>query len=428
MPRLLALALLLTIPLAAYEPTKENLEARQWFQDAKFGLFIHWGVYATIGKGEWVMQQQKISIPEYERYAELFNPEKFDAKAWVSMAKQAGMKYITITSKHHDGFAMWDSKLTDWDIVDRTPYGKDVLKQLADECHRQGIKLFFYHSQLDWHSLDYFPRGRTGQHSIRPDEGDFNKYLDYMDGQLTELLTNYGPIGGIWFDGMWDKPDADWRLAQTYGLIHKLQPAAMIGSNHHIAPFPGEDFQMFEKDLPGQNEAGFSEAGVVSKLPLESAQTISGAWGFNFSDHRNKSVEELLRFLVRAAGADANLLLNVGPMADGTIQPEHVERLLAMGKWLDQNGESIYGTRGGPVSPRHWGVTTQKGSRIYVHLLEPEDGVVVLPDFGKPVASAKLMHGGQAVRVEKQDFGTVLYVPKSIQDPIDTIIQIETGR
>lgn len=428
MPRLLALALLLTIPLAAYEPTKENLEARQWFQDAKFGLFIHWGVYATIGKGEWVMQQQKMSITEYERYAGLFNPEKFDAKAWVSMAKKAGMKYITITSKHHDGFAMWDSKLTDWDIVDRTPYGKDVLKQLADECHRQGIKLFFYHSQLDWHSLDYFPRGRTGQHSIRPDEGDFNKYLDYMDGQLTELLTNYGPIGGIWFDGMWDKPDADWRLARTYGLIHKLQPAAMIGSNHHIAPFPGEDFQMFEKDLPGQNEAGFSEAGVVSKLPLESAQTISGAWGYNFSDHRNKSVEELLRFLIRAAGANANLLLNVGPMPDGTIQPEHVERLLAMGKWLDQNGESIYGTRGGPVSPRHWGVTTQKGSRIFIHVLEPEDGIVVLPDFGKPVSSAKLMNGGKAVKVEKQDFGTVLYVPQSIQDPIDTIIEIQTGQ
>ncbi len=423
---MLALALLLTVPLAAYEPTKENLEAREWFQDAKFGMFVHWGVYATLAKGEWVMQQEKMSIPDYERYAGLFNPVKFDAKQWVSMVKASGMKYITITSKHHDGFAMWDSKLTDWDIVDRTPYGKDVLKQLADECHRQGIKLFFYHSQLDWHHPDYFPRGRTGQHSLRKDEGDFNKYLDYMDGQLTELLTNYGPIAGIWFDGMWDKKDADWRLQRTYDLIHKLQPAAMVGSNHHVAPFPGEDFQMFEKDLPGQNSAGFNEAGV-SRLPLESAQTISGAWGYNFSDNRNKSIEDLLRFLVRAAGANANLLLNIGPKPDGTIQEAQAERMLAMGKWLEKNGESIYGTRGGPVSPRHWGVTTQKGSTIYVHALEPQDEIIVLPDFGKQVKSAKLMHGGNAVKVEKTDFGTVLHLPKAVQDPIDTIVTLQVA-
>jgi alpha-L-fucosidase len=418
------LALLLSVPLAAYEPTKENLAAREWFQDAKFGLFVHWGVYSTLGKGEWVMQQQKMSIAEYEPLAGLFNPVKFDAKQWVSMVKAAGMKYITITSKHHDGFAMWDSKLTDWDIVDRTPYGRDVLKQLADECQRQGIKLFFYHSQLDWHHADYFPRGRTGQHSLRKDEGDFDTYLDYMDGQLAELLTNYGPIGGIWFDGMWDKKDAEWRLQKTYDLIHKLQPAAMVGSNHHVAPFPGEDFQMFEKDLPGQNSAGFNEAGV-SRLPLESAQTISGAWGYNASDTRNKSVEDLLHFLVRAAGANANLLLNVGPKPDGTIQQEHVERLLAMGKWLERSGESIYGTRGGPVGPRHWGVTTQKGSTVYVHALEPEDEIVVLPDFGKAIASAKLLHGGKAVKLEKHPFGTVLHLPKAMQDPIDTIVTLE---
>lgn len=420
----LVLGMLLSLPLAAYEPAKENLQAREWFQDAKLGLFIHWGVYSTLAKGEWVMHQQKMSIPEYERLAGLFYPEKFDAEQWVSMVKAAGMKYITITSKHHDGFAMWDSKLTDWDIVDRTPYGKDILKQLADECRRQGIKLFFYHSQLDWHHSDYFPRGRTGQHSLREDTGDFNKYLDYMDGQLTELLTSYGPIGGIWFDGMWDKKDAEWRLQQTYDLIHKLQPAAMVGSNHHVTPYPGEDFQMFEKDLPGQNTAGFNEAGV-SRLPLEAAQTISGAWGYNFSDNRHKSVEELLQFLVRAAGANANLLLNVGPMPDGTIQPEHVERLQAMGKWLAKNGESVYGTRGGPVGPRHWGVTTQQGSTVYVHALEPEDELIVLPDFGKQIVSAKLMHGGKAVKIEKHDFGTALHLPEAMQDPVDTIVVLE---
>ncbi len=421
---LVALALSLALPLAAYEPTPENLEAREWFQDAKFGLFVHWGTYSVLGDGEWVMQTQRMTINEYERVPEQFNPIRFDAAEWVSMVKAAGMKYITITSKHHDGFAMWDTKQSDWDIVDRTPYGKDVLKQLAEECRRQGIKLFFYHSQLDWHHPDYFPRGRTGHHAERKEAGDFNKYLDFMDAQLTELLTNYGPIGGIWFDGMWDKKDAEWRLQRTYDLIHKLQPAAMVGSNHHVAPFPGEDFQMFEKDLPGQNSAGFNEAGV-SALPLESANTISNSWGYNAGDSRHKTVEQLITFLVRAAGANANLLLNVGPKPDGTIQANHVERLKKMGAWMRDNGESIYGTRGGPVSPRNWGVTTRKGDTVYLHALEPEDEIIVLPEFGREIASAKLMHGGKAIQYEKTDFGTVVHLPEAVQDPLDTIVVLE---
>jgi alpha-L-fucosidase len=426
MTRLTACLLLaLALPLSAYEPTAENLEAREWFQDAKFGLFIHWGTYSVLGNGEWVMQTERMTINEYERVPEQFNPIRFDAAEWVSMVKEAGIKYITITSKHHDGFAMWDTQQSDWNIVDRTPYGKDVLKQLAEECSRQGIKLFFYHSQLDWHHTDYFPRGRTGHHAARKEEGDFNKYLDFMDAQLTELLTNYGPIGGIWFDGMWDKKDAEWRLERTYELIHKLQPAAMVGSNHHVAPFPGEDFQMFEKDLPGQNSAGFNEAGV-SALPLESANTISNSWGYKANDASGKTVEQLITFLVRAAGANANLLLNVGPKPDGTIQPDHVERLKKMGAWLRENGESIYGTRGGPVPPRNWGVTTRKGDKVYLHALEPEDEVIVLPDFGREIASAKLMHGGKSIRYEKTDFGTVLHLPKAVQDPLDTIVVLET--
>lgn len=237
-----------------YTPTAENLKTRQWFEEARFGLFVHWGVYSQLGDGEWVMNNQRIPAKTYEKLPSFFNPVAFDPKEWVQMVKDAGMKYITITSKHHDGFAMFDSKISDYDIVERTPYKKDVLKMLADECHAQGIKLFFYHSQLDWHHPDYFPRGNTGQgYTGRPESGDFNKYLDYMDTQLTELLTNYGPIGGIWFDGMWDKKDADWRLEKTYKLIHQLQPAAMVGSNHHMTPYSGEDFQMFEKDLPGHN-------------------------------------------------------------------------------------------------------------------------------------------------------------------------------
>ncbi|HEY6181896.1 MAG TPA: alpha-L-fucosidase, partial [Terriglobales bacterium] len=272
-----------------YVPSESNLKARQWFQDSKFGMFIHWGVYSVPGRGEWVMNQEKIPISEYEKFAPQFNPTKFSAAEIVSLAKSAGMKYITITSKHHDGFAMFATRQNKWNIVDATPYGKDPLKQLAEECRKQGIKLFFYHSQLDWHSTDYYPRGRTGQTAGRPDSGDFNHYLEYMDAQLTELLTNYGDVAGIWFDGMWDKPDADWQLQRTYTLIHKLQPAALIGSNHHHKPFKGEDFQMFEKDLPGANTAGFNQTSI-STLPLETCETINGAWGYNQNDHNFKSV------------------------------------------------------------------------------------------------------------------------------------------
>ena len=298
----------------SYQPSESNLKARQWFQDAKFGMFIHWGVYSVPGRGEWVMENEKIPITEYEKFAPQFNPTEFSAADIVSLAKAAGMKYITITSKHHDGFAMFATKQNKWNIVDATPYGKDPLKQLAEECRKQGIKLFFYHSQLDWHNPDYFPLGRTGHSAGRPEGGDFHRYLDFMDAQLTELLTNYGDVAGIWFDGMWDKPDADWQLQRTYSLIHKLQPAALIGSNHHHAPFDGEDFQMFEKDLPGANTAGFNQTSI-SALPLETCETVNGAWGYNKNDKKFKSVPDLIHYLVRAAGSNANFLLNIGPDA-----------------------------------------------------------------------------------------------------------------
>ncbi len=424
MKRLLLTALLISgtcLGAGAYEPTPQNLEARRWFEQARFGMFIHWGVYSVMGDGEWVMHQKKIPIGEYEKLAPKFNPVQFDPAAWVSLAKQAGMKYITITSKHHDGFAMFATKQGKWNIVDATPYKKDVLKMLADECHKQGIKLFFYHSQLDWHHPDYYPRGRTGQHSGRAEKGEWNRYLDYMDAQLTELLTHYGPIGGIWFDGWWDKPDADWRLEKTYRLIHELQPSALIGSNHHVKPFDGEDFQMFEKDLPGENTAGFNQTGI-SRLPLETCDTINKAWGYNKDDKDFKSTRELIHYLARSAGYGANFLLNVGPRPDGTIQPEFVERLQQMGAWLAKNGESIYGTEAGPVPPRHWGATTQKGNTIYVHLLDPQDEVIALPKLPRKVVSAKLLAGGSAVEFEEHRLGFLLKVPATKRDPNDTVV------
>lgn len=425
-----------------YEPTTENLAAREEFRDAAFGIFIHWGIYSVKGEGEWVMNNAQMTIDQYEPLAEKFNPTKFDAAEWVTLFKKAGAKYITITSKHHDGFAMWDSAVSDYDIIDRTPYKKDVLKALADECEKQGIKLCFYHSHLDWHHPDYYPRGRTGAHSGRPDAGDFNRYLDYMDAQLAELLSGeYGQVGAIWFDGWWDqqskhlgKPDADpqetqvdWRLRQTYDLIHRLQPACLIGNNHHVAPFAGEDFQMFERDLPGENKVGFSKDAAVSQLPLETCDTINGNWGYRASDQNFKSVKQLVHYLVNAAGRNANLLLNVGPLPDGTIDPESSERLLGMGRWLETYAPAVQGTRSGPVAPQTWGVTTRRDATIYVHLLNPPekvDGWITLTGSAKlPAGELTRFDRDERVASRRNEAGD-LEVQLAEFDEIDTILTL----
>lgn len=408
-----------------YQPTPANLAARQWFQDARFGLFIHWGVYSVLAKGEWVMNNDRMTIERYRALPPRFNPVKYDPAEWVSLAKAAGQRYITITSKHHDGFAMWGTKQKQWNIVDDTPYGKDVLKPLAEECRRQDVKLFFYHSHLDWTHADYFPRGRTGLHSGRPESGDFNRYLDFMDAQLEELLTQFGDIAGVWFDGIWDRKDADWRLRKTYDLIHRLQPHALVGNNHHLAPFEGEDFQMFEKDLPGQNTTGFSGEAKIGTLPLESCETINGAWGYNAGDKRFKSTRDLLHYLIKAAGLNANFLLNVGPTPEGTIQPEFVTRLKEMGAWLGKYGESIYGTRGGPLPPKPWGVTTQKPGRVYAHILDWPDPVLAIPRLPMPVKRATLLTTKQPVTLRDVDQGHLLTLPHTGRDPISTVVAFE---
>jgi alpha-L-fucosidase len=410
-----------------YVPSQSNLDARKWFQDAKFGMFIHYGVYSVLGDGEWVEQLRPISKHDYEKLPAFFNPQKFDAAAIVGLAKAAGMKYITVTTKHHDGFAMWDTKQNDWSIVARTPYAKDVIKQLADECHKQGIKIFFYYSQLDWHSNDFYPRGGTGNSTGRPDSGDWNKYLDYMNAQLRELLTNYGEVGGIWFDGMWDKPNADWKLGTTYGLIHQLQPAALVGSNHHKTPFPGEDFQMFERDIPGGKNAEWNNAETISELPLETCDTMNGAWGFNLTDDKYKSLADIVRYLVKAAGNNANLLLNIGPMPNGEVQPEFVTRLHEVGGWTSTHGESIYGTRGGPLAPAPWGVTTQRDGKIYLHILDWHAPQLAIAPIAARITSAHSLVGAAPVTFTQSADGVILKLPTRASDEIDQVIVLETS-
>ena len=271
---ILGLLMLTLQAFAQYQPSEANLKARAEFQDRKFGVFLHWGVYSMMGQGEWVMNNRNINYEEYAKLPGGFYPQYFDAEEWVKAFQEAGVKYITITSRHHDGFSMFHSKVSDgYNIVDATPFKRDVLKELAAACEKYGITLNFYYSHLDWHRLDY-PIGSSGRALGRPtDQQNWQSYYKFMNDQLTELLTNYGSIGAIWFDGVWDHAgDAtpfNWQLEEQYALIHRLQPSCLVGNNHHKDLNPGEDIQIFERDLPGQNTAGYSGGMTVSNtVPL----------------------------------------------------------------------------------------------------------------------------------------------------------------
>ena len=432
---LILIIIVSNLTTAQYKPSKENLEARKWFEDAKFGLFIHWGVYSILGDGEWVMNNQNISIKEYENLPKFFNPTKYDPEKWVLMAKEAGMKYITITSRHHDGFSMFNSKASSYNIVEKTPYGKDVLKMLAEACRKHDIKLFFYYSQLDWYRDDYFPRGRTGIGIKGRGEGKWEDYINFMKAQLTELLTNYGEIGGIWFDGQWDQHDwdgkrfgkinVDFKLDEVYKLIHDLQPQALIGSNHHLAPNPGEDFQMFEKDLPGKGTKDFATSkDDIGNLPLEVCETINGSWGFNLKDRKHKSEKELIQYLINAAGYGSNLLLNVGPMPNGEIQDEHINSLKKIGLWVKENGETIYGTRKGPSEPNDQFVTTKKQNKIYIHVLDSSIESLEIKTFAKKIKSFIYFNSKKKVKYVNKHNKLRIDLEKSEMNDIDTILEL----
>ncbi|MBQ7878877.1 MAG: alpha-L-fucosidase [Bacteroidaceae bacterium] len=411
-----------------YTPTVENLKARQEFADSKFGIFLHWGLYSMFAQGEWYLQNAGLNVDEYAKSADAFYPHRFDAKEWVSAIKEAGAKYICFTSRHHDGFSLWDTEQSEYNIVDATPFGRDVIKELADECHRQGIKLHLYYSHIDWTREDY-PLGRTATTVTGRDKSKENwpAYYSFMNRQLTELLTNYGEIGAIWFDGHWDHDQDsipfDWQLPQQYALIHKLQPACLVGNNHHIAPHEGEDIQIFERDLPGENKAGLSGQDI-SRLPLETCQTMNGMWGYKIIDQNYKSSETLIRYLVSTAGKGANLLLNVGPQPNGELPAAAIERLKEMGKWTSKYGETIYETTAGDIPVQDWGVTTRKGNRLFIHIFDCKETELFLPLQCK-VKKAFTYDGKQPVKYKKSKQGITLIFDKA-PEGTDYIIELIT--
>lgn len=428
---IIGLALALILPMRSfaqtYTPTKENLEAREEFSGDKLGIFLHWGIYSMFAQGEWYLNYG-IKHDEYRKAAAGFYPANFDAAAWVSAIKAAGAKYICFTTRHHDGFSMFHTAQSPYNIVDATPFGRDILKELADECHKQGIRLHLYYSHLDWGREDY-PQGRTGRDTGRDaSKADWNSYFNFMNAQLTELLTNYGEIGSIWFDGFWDHDsDAvpfDWHEKEQYALIHKLQPACLVANNHHSTPIEGEDFQIFERDLPGENKAGLSGQDI-SKLPLETCETMNGMWGYKVADQNYKSVPELIKLLVGASGKGANLLLNIGPQPDGSLPAAAFERLAGIGKWMDKYGDTIYGTKAGDVPEQTWGMTTRKGDRLFVHVFDAKANEVFLPLAGK-VVSATDFATGHKVDFENCKHGVHVSIP--VSGEIDRVIELKTSR
>jgi alpha-L-fucosidase len=439
----LGLALLLCTQqsfLFSQEETVLQHDARmQWWRDARFGLFIHWGLYAipagtwgnSTDHGEWIRTTAQIPLEEYGKFVGRFHPSRFDPATWVRAAKAAGMKYIVITTKHHDGFCLFNSQQTDFDIMS-TPFHRDIMKSLADECRRQGLKMCWYYSIMDWHHPDYLPR-RDWEKS-RPTEGaDSARYLHYMREQLKELITNYGDIGVLWFDGEWEKTWTQKLGRELYQYVRQLQPSIII-NNRVGAGRSG--MEGFSESAEAAGDFGTPEQQIPSTgLPgvdWETCMTMNDHWGYNSHDNHWKSARELVQMLGDIASKGGNFLLNIGPTADGEFPAPSLERLKAIGKWMDANSEAIYGTRPSPFKSLAWGRCTQKpidgGTKLYLHVFDwPKDGTLVVPGlFNDPRRSYLLADSRQkSLRVSRHDDALEITLPRVPPDSINTVVVLE---
>ena len=405
---------------------KASKQGIEWFQDSRFGMFIHWGLYSILARQEWVMHMEKIPVPEYEKLVPKFNPEKFDAEEWVKIAADAGQKYMVITSRHHDGFSMYDTKLSGYKVTN-TPFKRDPLQELAKACARRGdVKLGFYISLLDWHHPAYRFRKESGL--------AWSDYVGFLHGQVRELCTNFGKIACLWFDGDWPRQalgddnryfeaGGSFEYEKLYEMIHTLQPDAIVENNRHDKPHPGEDVQGFEQDLPGENTAGFNPSEIYG-LPMEVCMTINDHWGYHAGDENHKSGSRLVSLLARSASVGSNLLLNVGPTQLGEILPVHAERLREVGAWLRKYGESIYGTRGGTIQGGGVAFSTRRGDTHYVHVLSYPSDCVRLKRAPKSVSKAVMLKHGSPVHMAWQGEDLVLTIPPAQRDPIDTVVKL----
>jgi len=392
----------------------ENL---RWFDESRFGMFVHFGLYALLGRGEWVMYHENISRPEYRKLMTVFNPEKFSADEWVGLAKEAGARYITVTAKHHDGFCLFDSSLTDYKITN-TPFGRDLIGELVDACHRADMRIMFYYSQPDWYHPNYVHNPGAFKDLPHPpptDKPDWEKYVRYFHGQVRELCTNYGRIDGIWFDGS-HKTVEEWRGKELYDMIKELQPDAVVNDRARWG-----DFFTPERSLPDD----------LTGYMFEACESISPtAWGYQ-DDMPAHTVPQLVKSLVRMAAAGGNYLLNVGPKPDGTIDDEQASVMREIGKWLTKNGEAIYGTHAGPKFDDANIRVTRKGATLYLHLLEwPARNRIPMPNvIAEGVKEATLLCNGASLEVVETENGAELRgLPTMPPDPLVNVIRVEFFR
>jgi alpha-L-fucosidase len=427
-----------TKPKAAVVESKQQKDVRmKWWREARFGMFIHWGLYAVpagewngaTNHAEWIRTTAKIPLATYDSFVTQFNPTKFDAMQWVKMAKDAGMKYIVVTTKHHDGFAMYDSKVSDFDIMS-TPFGRDIVKELAEACQKENITLCFYHSIMDWHHPDYLPR-RDWEKDRSADGAEFSRYIEYMKSQLKELLTNYGKIGVVWFDGEWESTWTHDHGKDLYQYVRRLQPSVVI--NNRVDK--GRDgMGGFTKDKDAIGDFGTPEQEIPATgtpgVAWESCMTMNNNWGYNSHDNNWKSSTDLIHKLVDIASKGGNFLLNVGPTAEGLFPQPAIERLSEIGAWMKVNGESVYGTGASPFRNIQWGRCTQKptatGTRLYLNVFEwPDDGKLVLPGLSNIVTASFELAGKQKLKGAKQDGNYVVDVSGLTKDAISTVIVVD---
>lgn len=423
--------------------TKEEFDQRmEWFREARFGMFIHWGLYSVPAgewKGkkfgsnvEWIQSLAKIPVSEYTPLKDRFNPVKYDPGTWVKLAKDAGMKYIVITTKHHDGFCLWDSKETDWDIAS-TPYKKDLLKPLAAACAQHGIKLCFYHSIMDWHHPQWGSkaewRGNAG--TVKP---DMDQYTTYMKAQLKELLTEYGDAGILWFDGEWEEAWTHERGKDLYAWLRGLSPKLIINNRvdkgrNGMAGMNTDDRFVGDYGTPEQE----IPANGLPGIDWESCMTMNNTWGYSAQDTKWKSAGMIVGNLIDIASKGGNYLLNVGPTAEGEIPSASIERLQAVAAWMKVNGEAIHGTQASPF-PRipAWGRCTTRPlpggkTRLYLHVLQwPADGRLVLTGMTNEAHGASFMASpGQALGVKRDAKGTVIQLPGNSPDGLAPVIVLD---
>lgn len=424
------------------ETPQERDERMAWWRDARFGMFIHWGIYSVPAGdhqgvrsdqiGEWIQSWANIPREEYAEFAAEFNPVRFDAAEWVALAKEAGMKYLVITSKHHDGFSMYDTAVSPYNIVQATPYGRDVMAELAEECRKQGIRFAFYYSIMDWHHPSQYvdeegkhPTAGHGRNRMR--EGEKEGYVQYVKAQLEELVTRYDPAV-LWFDGEW----IDWWTEEDgkdmYNYVRSLKPDILI--NNRVGkgrmgmqglskgPDYAGDFGTPEQEIPPTGLPG---------VDWESCMTMNDTWGYKSYDDNWKSTEALVRNLIDIASKGGNYLLNVGPTAEGLIPEPSVERLREIGRWMKTNGESVYGTSAGPFESLPWGRATRKPGKLYLHVFDWPSGPLEVPAIGAAVAGAYLLADPEraSVGVTEEEGMIRIDLPAQPPDPIASVVVLE---